>query len=154
MIDPSHQEELLQPQDILEAVAKIGPQLSQEFYRALAASQDTDARQEAAEQLSAASPADREKNIVVMKSLLTDSDSGVRVPAAVGLILLDDISGQEVIQEALNSTKEWDRRQTLGQLSRLPHPAQRSFCLPRLREIAKNPLESEYIRLKASDLLP
>ena len=74
MIDPSRQEELWQPQDILEAVAKIGPQLSQEFYRALAASQDTDACQEAAEQLSAASPADREKNIVVMKSLLTDSD--------------------------------------------------------------------------------
>ena len=154
LIDPERQEELLQPQDILDAVAKIGPQLSQEFYRALAASQDTDARQEAAEQLSAASPADRDKNIVVMKSLLTDSDSGVRVPAAVGLILLDDISGQEVIQEALNSTKEWDRRQTLHQLSRLPHPAQRSFCLPRLREIAKNPVESEYIRGKASDLLP
>ena len=154
IIDPSRQEQLLQPQDILAAVAKIGPELSQEFYRALAASQDTDVRQEAAEQLSAASPADRDKNIVVMKSLFTDSDSGIRVRAAVGLILLEDISGQDVIQDTLNSASEWDRRQALEQLGRLPQPAQRSFCLSRLREIANNPIENDYVRQLASGLLP
>ena len=154
LIDPGRQEELLQPQDILDAVAKIGPELSQEFYRALASSKDIDARQEAAEQLAAGSPADREKNLVVMKSLLTDSVSAIRVRAAVGLILLEDRTGQDVIQDALKTTNDWELGQTLEQLGRLPDPAQRSFCVPRLREIAKNSMARERIRRLASDLLP
>ena len=152
-IDPVRQEELLRPRHILEAVAKIGPELSQEFYRALAASKDRDARQEAAEHLSAAPPSDRARNAVVLKSLLTDNVLPIRIRAAVGLLLFGDTNGQNVIVEALNSKQEWEQRQTLEQLARLRNPSQRSFALARIKVIAANRLLHNETRRAASNLL-
>jgi HEAT repeat protein len=152
-VDPVRQEELLQPRHILEAVANIGPELSQEFYRALAASKDRDARQEAAEHLSAVPPADRARNAVVLKSLLTDSVLPIRIRAAVGLLLFGDKNGQSVIMEALNSKQEWEQRQTLEQLARLRNPSQRSFALARIKAIAADRLVRVETRQAANNLL-
>lgn len=144
---------LYEPWHILEAVAKIGPELSQEFYRALAASKDRDARQKAAEHLSVAPPSDRARNAVVLKSLLTDNVLPIRIRAAVGLLLFGDTNGQSVIMEALNSKQEWEQRQTLEQLAWLRNPSQRSFALARIKAIAADRRVYVETRRLASNLL-
>ena len=152
-IDPRQQEELLQTRHILEAVAKIGPEWSMPFYRELAASKGTEARQEAAELLAECPPGFRPENAVVLKSLLTDSVLVIRLRAAVGLILFEEPFGQDVILEALNSPNDWEHRQALEQLGRLPRLNQRTFALPRIKAIANDRLAHELTRAAANDLL-
>ena len=124
-VDPENQEELLQPQHLLEAVAKIGPEFSQEFYRKVAAAKDSFARAEAAVFLAAGSDQDRAKNLVLLKNLLTDAELEVRLRAAVSLILLGELAGRGVVVEALNSKNDWEQRHALRQLQRLTKPDQR-----------------------------
>ena len=153
MIDPNTQEELLIPHHVLEAVAKIGPELSQEFYRALASSKDATARGAAAAQLAAAPPADRARNVIILKSLLTDDVTVIRVSAAVGLILLEDNSGESVILDALNAKDSWELRTVLAQLARTTNVNQRRFCRSRIEIIVKDQTVHEETRRAASRLL-
>lgn len=154
MIEDSTQEELLMPRHILEAVGKVGPELSQEFYRALTSSKDASARQTAATQLAAGPPADRDTNVAILKSLLTDNVARIRVIAAVGLLQLNDNSGQSVILDSLNSKNSWQLRNTLSQLARITDPNQLSFCRGRIESIAKDATIREETRREASHLLP
>ncbi len=152
-VDPVNQEELLQPEHLLEAVAKIGPEWSQEFYRMLAAAKDSFARGEAAEFLAAGSDQDREKNLVLLKNLLIDTDVAVRLRAAVSLILLDDVTGRAVVLEALNSKTDWDQQRALQQLARLSKLDQRAFAKTRIEAIAADLKAHEETRRLAAQLL-
>ena len=152
-VDPESQEELLQPEHLLDAVAKIGPEWSQEFYRVLAAEKDPFARAEAAEFLAAGSDQDRAKNLVLLKNLLTDAVVEVRLPAAVSLILLEEVAGRRVIAEALNSKNDWDQRLALQQLARLTNPGQRAFAKERIAVIAADENAHEETRRAAERLL-
>lgn len=152
-IDPVNQEELLQPEHLLEAVAKIGPEWSQEFYRMLAAAKDSFARGEAAEFLASGHEQDREKNLVLLKNLLIDTDVAVRLRASVSLILLGDVTGRAVVLEALNSKNEWDQQSALQQLARLTKPDQRAFAKMRIEAIAADLKAHEETRRLASQLL-
>lgn len=152
-VDPENQEELLQPQHLLEAVAKIGPELSQEFYRTVAAAKDSFARAEAAVFLAAGSDQDRAKNLVLLKNLLTDADLEVRLRAAVSLILLGELTGRGVVVEALNSKNDWEQRHALRQLLRLMKPDQRAFAKTRIEAIAADLKAHEETRRLATQLL-
>lgn len=137
----------------MEAVAKIGPEWSQEFYRMLAAAKDSFARGEAAEFLAAGSDQDREKNLVLLKNLLIDTDVAVRLRAAVSLILLDDVTGRAVVLEALNSKTDWDQQRALQQLARLSKLDQRAFAKTRIEAIAADLKAHEETRRLAAQLL-
>ncbi len=135
-VDPRRHEELLEPEHILLAVSQIGPERSQEFYRALAAANDPETRKEAAKQLAAGQGDDQTKSLALLKSLLKDSAVGVRAAAAVSLIQLNDTSGRDVILEALNTPNPGDKYETIQQLTRLTLPAQLDFAKARLQAIA------------------
>ncbi len=135
-VDPRRHEELLEPEHILLAVAQIGPERSQEFYRVLAAANAPETRNEAAKQLAAGQGDDRTKSLALLKSLLKDSAVGVRAAAAVSLIQLNDTSGRDVILEALNTPNPGDKYETIQQLTRLTQPAQLDFVQSHLQAIA------------------
>jgi HEAT repeat protein len=135
-VDPRRNEELLRPEHILYAVADIGPELSQEFYRTLAASKDSETRKEAAKQLAAGKGDDQTKSLALLNSLLKDSAVGVRTAAAVSLIQLNDISGREVLLEALSTSNSGDKYETIQQLTRLSEARQLDFAKQRLQAIA------------------
>ena len=136
--DPRRQEELLKPEHILEAIAQIGPERSQPFYRALAANADPETRVEAVQQLAAANAADRPENLTLLKNLLKDEATHVRVAAAVSLILLKDLSGQPVILDALKSRNPGDKYHGVHQLDRLKQPQQLDFAKESLKSIAND----------------
>ncbi len=91
LIDPRRNEPLLSPEMILEAVRKIGPEASQAFYRTLAAESDTAARREAAMRLAECEPEAAAANLPVLRNLLADPSTEVRISAAVSLLIF----GQE-----------------------------------------------------------
>ena len=93
-LDPAGNEPLLTPALILESVRKIGPQVAQDFYRALAGERDVEGRLEAAQQLAAGTGPQRERNLPILKNLLSDENASVRLVAAVSLILLDQETGR------------------------------------------------------------
>ena len=125
-----------QPQHILEAVAKIGAERSQDFYRALAAEKDPFARGEAAKNLASGVDRDRAQNLPVLKNLLTDSQVSVRLRAAVSLISLEEATDRSVVLEVLNSKNEGEQRRALQQLARLKSPEQRAFAKQRIEALA------------------
>lgn len=153
VVDPANQEDLLQPEHILEAVAKIGPEWSQEFYRSLAASKDLVARREAADSLVAGTNQDRAKNLVILKNLLADADHEVRLRAAASLIRLNDANGRAVILESLNSTNEWHQQQAMERLARLGNPKLWAFAKKRIEAIAGDEKAQDETRQDAARLL-
>lgn len=154
MIDDIAQEEVLLPQHILDAVRKIGPEYSQDFYRALASSKDATARATAAKQLVGGLSVDRDRNVAVLKRLLVDDVASVRVVAAVGLIGLQDVSGQAVILDLLNSNDSRQLRRTLAAVATIGDAAQLSFCRDRIEAIANDATLDAFTRRAASGLLP
>lgn len=115
---PAGNEPLLTPALVLEAVRKIGPQVAQDFYRALAGESDVEGRLEAAQQLAAGTGPQRERNLPILKNLLSDADLSVRLAAAVSLILLDQEAGRAPILAALTSNEPWMKTQALSELVR------------------------------------
>lgn len=135
-VDPENQEELLQTEHLLEAIAKIGPEWSQTFYRSLAASKDAESRAEAAKQLAAGKGDDQAQSLALLKSLLKDSAVGVRAAAAVSLIQINDTSGRDVILEALNTSNSGDKYEAIQQLNRLTQASHLEFAKARLQAIS------------------
>jgi HEAT repeat protein len=148
-IDPRHQEELFEPRHVLEAVAKIGGDESQSFYRTLAAESDDEFRIEAAVQLASSLPKDRKLNIPVLKSLLTSQSAKVRAAAAASLLILGQEDGRQPILDALASP-EWGH--ALEQLQRVG-PGQCSFARKEIKAIADDSTKAEVIRDRANALL-
>ena len=137
-VNPRRNEELLSPKIILEAVRKIGPGSSQEFYRTLAGEKDGQARSEAAARLAEGSKDDQEKNLPILRNLLGDDERQVRIIAAVSLAILGDEAGKPAVLEWLKSTNEWEMRHTLRQLRRAIAAGKASFALERIQAIEKD----------------
>ncbi|MCX7044492.1 MAG: HEAT repeat domain-containing protein [Candidatus Sumerlaeota bacterium] len=136
-LNPIADEELLEPRHILEAVRKIGPGASQEFYRLIAGEKDEEGRREAAERLAEGAPADREKNIPILKGMLTDSSQEIRIRAAVSLLILgDEEAGRPVLLEYLNSDEKYLNFGVITQLTRIKDPASLKPFRARLEAIA------------------
>jgi HEAT repeat protein len=156
-IDPRRNEELLAPSHILEAVRKIGPAVSQEFYRKLAGAGDTTAREEAAERLAEGGKEDIASNLPILRNLLADASESVRIAAAVSLLI---VGQKEVQKEAQQPILEWlDAAQTgqqsaiLRQLKRVDDTARLAFARSRIAAIAADTTGSEDLRQLARALL-
>ncbi|MEA3208072.1 MAG: hypothetical protein QOE70_1129 [Chthoniobacter sp.] len=149
-IDPRRDEELLEPQHILEAVAKIGAAAAQDFYRALAAEKNADARREAAIHLAEGKRAD---NLPALRNLSADPDQAVRMGAAVSLWILGEENVQASLQEWLQSPQESIKRQVVDQLARVKTPARLAFAAKPLQAIAADPSLADTTREAARNLL-
>lgn len=149
IVDPLQQEDLLQPRHLLDAVAKIGTAESQVFYRTLAAESGDEFREEAAIRLGSAGAVDRDRNITVLKSLLTSVSPRVRIAAATSLLILGESDGRQPILDGLVSP-DWGY--TLQQLRRLGN-GQCRFARQEIEVIAKDPAKSKEIRELANAIL-
>jgi HEAT repeat protein/predicted negative regulator of RcsB-dependent stress response len=152
-IDPRRNEELLAPKHILEAVRKIGPVVSQEFYRALAGTGDTTAREEAAERLAEGGQDDIARNLPILRNLLADAAENVRMAAAVSLLIMGQKEAQPPILEWLDAAQAWQRSAILDQLKRVDDAAQLAFAHPKIAAIAADTAESDDLRQLARALL-
>lgn len=152
-VDPRRNEDLLEPAHILEAVRKIGPAVSQEFYRTLSAEEDAEARREAAMYLAEGGEQDIPKNLVVLENLLADTDVPVRMRASVSLLILGQDVGRQPITEWLDSPNEWEKSQILEQLLRVKRQGQLGFARARIESIAGDPALREGMRKLAQRVL-
>ena len=119
-LKPREQEELLEVRHVLEAVAAIGPEAAQDFYRRLAGEKDTDARLEAAQRLAECAPADVGENVRLLRNLLGDDEDHVRAHAAAGLLMLGQTDVQGQVLAALGDQDRWRRERMLRALLRVP----------------------------------
>jgi HEAT repeat protein/tetratricopeptide (TPR) repeat protein len=126
--EPGEGEELLRPGHILEAVRKIGPAVSQEFYRGLAGVEDEEARAEAAVQLAEGKGEDLARNLPILRNMLADGAPQVRMAAAVSLLLLGEEAARAPILEWLGSASAWEQRLIVGQLARVKDRALLAFA--------------------------
>jgi HEAT repeat protein len=136
--DPRRDEELLEPRHILEAVRKIGPAASQDFYRALAGEKDIEGRREAALQLAEGGKDDLDTNIVVLRQLLADGEVSVRIRAAGSLLILKQDIAQRPILEWLTSPNDWEKAHTLEQLDRVKDGSLLRFARDAIQAIAND----------------
>ena len=153
--DPRHEEPLLSPQMVLEALRKIGPEHAQTFYRNIASEEQYgQGRHEAARMLAHADDSEREASISVLR-ILAASPKEVRVQAAaaVSLLLLGDTEiAESTILTCLGSdTKIY----AVAELSeRVTDKSTLKFAKNAIRAIANDPKMSRHIRERASSLLP
>jgi HEAT repeat protein len=116
-IDPRNKENLLDVRTILEAVAKIGPESSQEFYRKLAGESDYEVRLEAAQRLGEVS-SDKIRNVPALRNLLADKQETVRMAAAASLLMLGEIDVRTPIMNWLKSPEKWRHVAIIRELAR------------------------------------
>jgi len=152
-IDPRQHEELLEPGDILEAVRKIGPAASQDFYRALAGEKDSEARREAAVGLVEGSSEDTQENLPILRQLLADTDIRVQMAAAVSLLSVGQDVAQGYILQWLTAPEEWTRCRALEELHRVSVPAKLNFARKQIEAIATDPTFDDGVRQAAQELL-
>jgi HEAT repeat protein/tetratricopeptide (TPR) repeat protein len=127
-IRPKANEPLLTPKIILAAVAKIGPESSQQFYRTLAGEDDTEARREAAARLAEGGEADRERNLTILTNLWADSDIMVRMTAGVSLLILGETYPEKQILIWLDSGEPYPQSQLIVQLERIADGKKLAFA--------------------------
>ena len=135
-VRPRQNEPLLKPDTILQAVRKIGPESSQEFYRTLAAEDDTQARREAATQLAEGGEQNVEKNRPILRNLLADPDQSVRMTAAVSLLLMGEKEQEKQILAWLGASEPYPRYQMVEQLERVKDGKKLSFTRTALARFA------------------
>ncbi len=152
-VDPRRNETLLSPQLILAAVAKIGSDEAQEFYRTLAGEKDMEARREAAIHLAEGGTDSMEENAPILKNLLEDSDWAVRIHAAVSLLVLGETVAKDRILEELTSAPEGRKALILSDLGRVTDVSQLEFAHERIAAIAFDTLLSSRVRSLARSLL-
>lgn len=151
--DPRRDEELLSPELVLEAVRQIGPAFAQPFYRALAGAEASSDRAEGAIGLAAAATAaNREQSLAILRNLRGDSQPHVRVCATVSLLLLGEASLTAPLRERLRIADNSERGMILQQLARLSAVQLNPFR-PELQFIAANDREPLYLRERAGVLL-
>lgn len=152
-LEPSWDEKLLEPRDILKAIEKIGPGASQEFYRALAGDRDERARNEGAIGLAEGTGEDRAKNLPVLRGLLGDENVGIRMNAAVSMLITGQEQTKSMILQWLDSPVRWEKRCILGILIRVKDPSKLDFAGERIEAIANDISEEEEVRKAARSLL-
>lgn len=155
-VNPRRNEWLLSTEIVLNAVRKIGPDASQDFYRKLAGGEDPEARKQAAECLAEGKAKDREKNLPILQNLLSDKEERVQVRAAVSLLKLDDKSGQKIILQWLKG-RPWQKRLVLTLLEKVKNPDRLSFAKKEIITISKdkkmNSYSNRHIKKMAEELL-
>ena len=152
-INPRRHEELLEPSHILDALRKIGPAASQEFYRALAGEKESEARREAAVGLAEGSPEDIKENLPILRQLLADTDIRVQMAAAVSLLSLGQDLAQGYILQWLAAPEEWTRHRALEELHRVRVSAQLNFARKQIEAIATDPTFDDRVRQAARELI-
>jgi HEAT repeat protein len=105
-------------------VSKIGSDSAQEFYRTLAADLNIQAREEAAIHLADVNTATVEKNLPILRQLLTDPIDSVQMRAAVSLLLLGQDNVQPTILGWLTSGKTGQKPEILPLLDRVVNGVQ------------------------------
>jgi HEAT repeat protein len=150
---PVKSERLLSTAGILDAVRSIGPDVSQDFYRLLATGKDSSARYEAVEQLAQCGADDAAKNIPILRNLLGDKESSVRLSAAVSLLVLGRDEGQGEILGRLASSERRERQGAVQQLKRVTDHKRLAFARDRLQALAADPLLSDELRAQVQNLL-
>ena len=152
-VEPRGNEELLSPGIVLDAVQKVGPGASQEFYRTLAGEKDAEGRREAAVHLADGNEADIEENVAILRNLLADTDGQVRMRAAISLLVLGQDIAKSTILEFLESPREWEKRQALQQLLRVESAARLRFARRQIEAIAADETAHKYTRRAARDVV-
>jgi HEAT repeat protein len=144
-VDPARDEELLNVRHIFEAVSKIGPEFSQDFYRQLAGEKFSDSRIEAAIYLSKGHEIDRERNIPILRTLLAETGFQVRLNAAVSLFLMGENGTlQDLLRKDLESFDTSPRQQEiLTAFQRIKDTDKLALFQEQLRQLA-NMEESRY----------
>lgn len=142
-IDPRRDEELLSSQMILDAVAKIGPAAMGDWYRKLAASTNANARRQAAIYLT---------DKPILRNLLSDAVTNVRLSAAVSLLKLGATDGQKVILEAF-ADRFVGKSELLAELGRVGDASKLAFARTQLRAIADDAELDKGLRGQARALM-
>ena len=150
-IKPREDEELLSSKIILEAVSKIGINATQEFYRKLAGESDTEARREAAVNLSRGTKIDTQNNLQILRGLLADSDVRVQMEASVSLLILGERNAEEYISNWLKSEKV-RKGQILRALLRVKGPEKLLFAKDLLSKCIEDMTLDKYAQKSAKKL--
>jgi tetratricopeptide (TPR) repeat protein len=150
--DPREGEELLSPDIILSAVAKIGPSAARDFYRMLAGGKDTSGRVQAALHLAGGEEADREANVAILKNLLSDDDEPVKITAAVSLLVCGEEVAKRPLLEWLESGSLWTKRRVVMELLRVKERQQLAFLNTALKALQSNEQTKDF-REVLSELL-
>jgi hypothetical protein len=135
-IDPRRDERLLEPATILQAVRKIGPELSQALYWKMAGEDNADARREASRRLAEGRPEDAAQSIPILRNLLADEDQSVRMEAAVSLLILGQNDVQKQILDWLRSADRWQPRQIALLLDRVEDGTRLTFARENIEKVA------------------
>jgi len=151
-IRPKANEPLLTPKIILAAVAKIGPESSQEFYRALAGEDDTEARREAATRLAECGEADCEQNVTILGNLWADADIMIRMTAGVSLLILGETYPEKQILIWLSSGEPYPQSQLIVQLERIEDSKKLAFARDALIRYAAKQKSNRYFRERIMNL--
>ena len=96
---------------------------------------------------------EKQKNIIVLRTLLADSENIVRVKAAISLIVLGENIGEKMILGALNSGREWEKNQILEQFARISEIPKWDFARPAVSSISSDLSLSGALRKRAKKLL-
>jgi HEAT repeat protein len=151
--DPREGEELLSPDIILSAVAKIGPSAARDFYRMLAGGKDTSGRVQAALHLAGGDVADREGNVAILKNLLSDEDEPVKISAAVSLLVCGEEVAKRLLLEWLEGGSPWTKRRVVMELLRVKERQQLTFVRPALQVLQSSEQMSKDDQERLAELL-
>ncbi|MCD4780011.1 MAG: HEAT repeat domain-containing protein [Candidatus Omnitrophica bacterium] len=150
-IKPREDEELLSSKIILEAVSKIGINATQEFYRKLAGESDTEARREAAINLSRGTKIDTQNNLQILRGLLADSDVRVQMESSISLLILGEKNAEEYISNWLKSEK-WEKAQILRTLLRVKDSEKLLFAKDLINKCMEDMTLDDYAHKCANQL--
>lgn len=134
-LDPRNKEDLLDVRTIVEAVAKIGADSSQEFHRTLAGESDFEVRLEVAQRLGEVS-SDRGQNVPVLRSLLGDQHEMVRMAAAASLLILGESDVRTPIVNWLDSPEKQHHAAMVRELARVKDGRLLVFARPGIERAA------------------
>ncbi|MEN8219183.1 MAG: HEAT repeat domain-containing protein [Pseudomonadota bacterium] len=135
-LEPRQNETLLEPQQIFEAIEKIGAGKAQEFYQTLAGGTDSRALCEAAIQLAEGDKLYLDKNIQILRNLVAHTYyTDVHMAAAVSLLLLGDDIAQKYILRWLDSSQNDEKRDIFEVLYRVKDANKLSFVRKQLHSI-------------------
>ena len=152
--NPLHDEPLLTPRMVLEALRKIGPEHAQPFYRGLAATgEDSTGRIEAGQMLLHAPEDEREPSLSVLRMLAADAEAPwVQVAAGVSLLLLgENRTAEPAILNALESSSKGAALSELRR--RVDDKSRLGFAKEALQEIASDSQTPSQIREIARGLV-
>lgn len=152
--DPRHEEPLLSPQMVLEALAKIGAEHAQPFYRArINDDRGSNGIWAAARQLGYAPEDEREASIAALRLVAANPEVGrIRAAALVSLVQLGDAEAQETVLQLLRSEESASMVYELYE-KQITDKSWLDFAREELRKVANDPTANSYSRSRAQQLL-